>query len=137
MSRRGIFIRGQGFERQGVDTGRKFLGKNGIDHPLALDPRLIGEGGGDHLDAEVAFAFRPGAGVANVAPRIVGNCEAPRRQRGVQFSFDDGGHAHDGFPLVHYADGTLPPTEWMVRSRNANVTRLILPAPRQGTIVET
>jgi hypothetical protein len=58
-----------------VDRSGQLLGQHLVDHPLALDPRLVGEGRRDQGHREVALAALARAGVAGVLFGVVADVD--------------------------------------------------------------
>jgi hypothetical protein len=61
---------------QGVDARFQQFGKCGVHHAVLFDTGFAAKGIGDDFNAEMAFAVRPGAGVAGVVVRLVEDFQA-------------------------------------------------------------
>ena len=62
-----IILPAPGLDRQRVDPLVHQLAQGGIDHALALDPRLAGEGGAFDAQAEMALA----GGIIAAVPAVL------------------------------------------------------------------
>ena len=77
-----------------MDVAAQFFGKQAIDQPLAGEPVLPGEGPGNDLKPEMAFAAGPGAGMAFMAMGLVMDFQPGRQQCRNQLGADAVGGFH-------------------------------------------
>jgi hypothetical protein len=82
-----------------MDRSGQLLGQHLVDHPLTLHPALVGEGGRDQRDREMALAALPRAGVARVLFGVVADVDALRREGLGQLVPDQIGHGAHQFLL--------------------------------------
>ena len=81
-------------QAEGVNLAGQFLGKQGRDHPVAVQTRATFECRGNNFNANMRFPFRPGSDVTLMACGFIDNFQARRRQRRFQFPFDGFSRAH-------------------------------------------
>lgn len=65
---------------QGVQPAREFVGQNGVNHALALDPGLAGERLGRDLHGEMGLPAGPRSGVSMMAVGIVDDVQFCRHE---------------------------------------------------------
>src|SRR5579871_2747493 len=75
-------------DRERVHRARQLVGQSPIDHPLAGDLALAGEGGGLDRHVEVALAAFPGSRMAGMPCGIVLDLQSGRRERRCELFVD-------------------------------------------------
>lgn len=121
-------------DRQGVDAGAQILGKDVIDEPVPGQTGLADEGVRHHLDVEMCFAGRHGAGMsrrgmADMARMLVGlvdHFQRDGRKRGRQLAFDSLLRAHALFSIPAPPGASL---RAIAAARDANFLE-VSPEPR-------